>query len=319
MEFQEGHYDPALRYFKIYCANLPAWSVLKPTVADHTKVRCDPDFGQAIPLAPRPDPSVCRGECYGMMKWRNVSGMISATPEANDVNESASVRHGPNALFRARTARRYKSLMNSRVVQMPQTRKLPEREVVELTEGAHLGSDTQGTNICGANCFYIWHKYVCEQFSSLMNLTKPRLIPRKSEDNKRAMLRHAAGNIISPDIRNETNERLTIPNTERALDEPSTSGFVNIQGTRMCSVCEENCCKYKGASERTDGFQTIDTQRGERYSEGDHDCWVSQRMQFQLRTWCWSGVQRAFIVETFLKNEESVIATQDSFRHRMSR
>ncbi|KAJ4448561.1 hypothetical protein ANN_10579 [Periplaneta americana] len=32
-------------------------------------------------------------------------------------------------------------------------------------------------------------------------------------------------------------------------------------------------------------------------------------MQFQLRTWCWSGVQRAFIVETFLKNEESVIAT----------
>ena len=77
--------------------------------------------------------------------------------------------------------------------------------------------------------------------------------------------------------------------------------------------------KVKGASERTDEFQTIDTQRGERYSEGDHDCWVSHRMQFQLRIWCWSGVQRAFIVETFLKNEESVIATQDSFRHRMSR
>ncbi|KAJ4430403.1 hypothetical protein ANN_22619 [Periplaneta americana] len=86
----------------------------------------------------------------------------------------------------------------------------------------------------------------------------------------------------------------------------------------ICNVMYHSFSQL-GASERTDGFQTIDTQRGEIYSEGDHDCWVSQRMQFQLRTWCWSGVQRAFIVETFLKNEESVIATQDSFRHRMSR
>ncbi|KAJ4427547.1 hypothetical protein ANN_25195 [Periplaneta americana] len=52
--------------------------------------------------------------------------------------------------------------------------------------------------------------------------------------------------------------------------------------------------------------------RNEEYSEGDHDCWFSHRMQFR-RIWCWSGVQRAFIVETFLKNEESVIATRTHF------
>ncbi|KAJ4450187.1 hypothetical protein ANN_01594 [Periplaneta americana] len=33
-----GHYDPALRPFTIYCANLQPWRIPKPTPADYTKI-----------------------------------------------------------------------------------------------------------------------------------------------------------------------------------------------------------------------------------------------------------------------------------------
>ena len=93
-----------------------------------------------------------------------------------------------------------------------------------------------------------------------------------------------------------------------------------IKNGLSLQVCQLDCCSdpalVQGAAERTPRFGTGIASGGERVQWWGVRRRTAVYVPFSVYSMAWSGEHRAFIVEEFIKNGESPVATQRAFRIR---